>query len=256
MYQSPLEGPRPAEPLMLIPGFMCDVRLWGPQVEALSAEMPLILPAWGRAETVGEAAAAALAAAPERFAVAGHGLGGCVAIEMLRQAGARITRIALSATFCLAETPSVAAERELRMARVKAGLLDAVVAEDVPEDALAPGPLRAPLRDCLAEMARGLGEGTYLRQARAMQRRPDQQRTLRQARLPALVLGGAADTICRPQRLDFLAGLMPNAQLEIVAGAGHVPMLERPDAVTDALRAWLARTPAPVLLNPSRAAAQ
>lgn len=243
-------GDRMTEPLVLLPGFMTDARIWGAQIEALSGERTLLLPTFGQVETVDDMADAVLACAPPRFALAGPGLGGMVAMAILARAPERVTRIALLATSCLAEPPQAAAARDQRIARVKAGRLAEAMRDEVPADALAEGPMRDAVADFLVEMAMGLGRDRYLRQSQAMLRRPDRQRILRQTRLPALVLGGAEDRIHLPRRHEFMAELMPRGELCIVDGAGHAPTLERPDAVTAALRVWLDRAPEPARRAP------
>jgi pimeloyl-ACP methyl ester carboxylesterase len=72
-----------------------------------------------------------------------------------------------------------------------------------------------------------------------MQRRPDQQKTLRTANVPTLILAGETDTIVPRRRAEFLAAMMPQGCLELVAGAGHLPQLEQPEAVTKALQTFL-----------------
>ncbi|MBJ3762744.1 alpha/beta fold hydrolase [Maribius pontilimi] len=226
-------------PLVLLPGFMSDLRVWGPQIEALAQDHTLVLPTLGTFDSVERMAENLLPQLPQRFALAGHSLGGHVAMELLRRAPDRVERIAILSAPCLAETPPMAAERELRMVRAKGGRLAAVMAEDLPKTCLADGDLCAPLHGFVLEMAERFGVDAYLAQSRAMQKRPDCQRVLRTARLPSLVMGGAEDTVVRPQRLEFLAGLMPKASLRIIDGAGHLPMLERPDRVTGALMEWM-----------------
>ena len=89
------------------------------------------------------------------------------------------------------------------------------------------------------DMAATLGTEQFLRQLRMMQRRPDQQKTLRKANVPTLILAGAADTIVPRRRAEFLARMMPQGCLEIIAEAGHLPQLEQPEAVTSALQIFL-----------------
>ena len=96
------------------------------------------------------------------------------------------------------------------------------------------------------DMALGLGEGVFLRQSRALQRRPDQQKTMRRVKLPALVIAGAADTLVPMRRLEFTANLMPFGKLQVIAEAGHLAPLEQPESVSAALAAFLA---GPVLLR-------
>jgi len=236
------------EPLVLLPGFMCDARLWGAQIEALSPSVSILMPSLGAADNVEEMAGAVLGMAPKRFALAGHSLGAAVAMEILRRAPDRVSRIALMSTTCLAETPSYAADRETRIARVRAGRLDTVMQDEVPKFSLAPGPMRDQVAEFIVDMARAMGTEAYIRQSRAMQRRPDQQATLRRARLPALVICGEHDELVLPRRHEFMAELMPRARL-VKTTAGHLPSVEAPQAVNKALADWMARETEPLLLK-------
>ncbi|WP_245866613.1 alpha/beta fold hydrolase [Oceaniglobus roseus] len=237
------------EPLVLLPGFMTDARLWGAQVEVLGRDMPLMLAHWGPANAVDAMAEAVLAQAPPRFALAGHALGGMVAIEIVRRAPERVTRLALISTNCLSETPPAAAERDLRIARAKAGKLAEAMAAEVPEGCIGLSEYRGEIHGFAMRMALELGAETYLRQANALQRRPDQQRTLRQVKVPVLVCCGGDDTLHMPRRHEFMAGLVPKSELKVLEGVGHLPTIEAPDRMNEVLRAWMARVPAPQLLR-------
>ncbi|MEN8896183.1 MAG: alpha/beta hydrolase [Yoonia sp.] len=72
-----------------------------------------------------------------------------------------------------------------------------------------------------------------------MQRRKDQQDIMRRIKQPALVMCGDHDGQNTLRRHDFIAELIPYAKLEVIENAGHVPSLENPDAVTNALRTWM-----------------
>ncbi len=74
---------------------------------------------------------------------------------------------------------------------------------------------------------------------RALQRRRDQQATLRKIKVPALVMCGAHDRLTPVKRHEFMAELIPYAKLHIVEDAGHVPTLEAPEEVTEVLRTWM-----------------
>ncbi len=226
------------EPVLLIPGLVADIRLFQHQIAALSQARPIML-ALPRGATVEEMSSNLLAMAPPKFALIGHGLGGDVALDIVRRALDRVSRIALISTDPLSETPQAAAAREARMVAARAGRLIQAIAEDYPATALAPGPRRAEVLEAVRAMAETLGEGVYLSQQRAMQRRPDQQKTMRRATLPALILAGALDTLVPLRRHEFVAGLMPFAKLQLIADAGHLCPMEQPEAVTAALEAFL-----------------
>ena len=227
------------DPILFIPGLMQDARAFLPQIVALGTRHPahIYLPVQDNIEKMSEDA---LRHAPPRFVLVGHGLGGDVALDILRRAPDRVERIVLLATDPLAEPPHMAALREARMVAAQAGRLKAAIAEDVPVSALAATPDRDAVLALMQDMALGLGEGVYLRQCRALQRRPDQQRTLRRTTVPALFLAGLADTLLPLRRQEFARDLMPLSVLKLIPDAGHLPTLEAPDAVTAAIEGFLA----------------
>jgi pimeloyl-ACP methyl ester carboxylesterase len=176
---------------------------------------------------------------PPRFALVGHGLGGNVAIEILRRRPEAVTRIALIATDPLPESPQLAAEQEVLLVAAKTGHMADCIAQMLPADALYDAPWRDEVLALVQDMAANLGVYQFQRQLRVLQRRPDQQKILRKAHVPTLILAGEADTIVPRRRTEFLAGMMPHGCLEIIPGAGHLPQLEQPEAVTQALRTFL-----------------
>ncbi|MEQ8340162.1 MAG: alpha/beta fold hydrolase [Marinovum algicola] len=226
-------------PLVLIPGMMCDARLFAPQIAAFSGNRGLHLAPIAAQDSVPALAAQILASAPPRFALAGLSMGGIVAMEVLRQAPDRVDRIALLDTNPRAESDAVKARRRPQLEAVAQGRLAQVMREEMKPNYLAPGPRRADILDLCLEMALALGPEVFARQSRALMDRPDQCDTLRAARLPALVLCGRADALCPVHRHELMANLIPGARLEIVEQAGHLPTLERPEFVNAALGRWL-----------------
>jgi pimeloyl-ACP methyl ester carboxylesterase len=226
--------------LLCIPDLMCDGRIFQPQMNALGQERLVTLALPTRGAQVEDMAQIVLAEAPAQFALLGQGLGGVVALEVLRRAPERVSHLALIACDPLAEPPPLAAAREARMVSARAGRLSQALAEEYPPECISP-PWQERLQRQLVAMWQGLGAECFFRQSRAMQRRPDHQRTLRQARLPALVLGGAEDPIVPARRQDFAAGLLPYGEYHSLPGAGHFPTLEAAEAVNAALVALLAR---------------
>lgn len=166
-------------------------------------------------------------------------MGAVVAMEILRRAPDRVTRIALMDTHPLAETPVIAANREPQIVKVRSGRFTEVIRDEISPSTLASGPYRNEVMNLVTEMAQTLGPEIYIRQARAMQRRKDQQATLRRCRVPALVLCGAHDTLFPVKRHEFMAELIPYAQLRVLEGSGHLPTLEQPDETTAVLREWM-----------------
>lgn len=227
------------EPLVLLPGMMCDARLFGPQLADLSRDQVVTVAPITQGDRVEEIASSILPLLPQRFALAGLSMGGIVAMEILRRAPERVTRIALMDTNALAETPASAAAYEPMIIGAKSGKLDQVMRDMMRPDFLAPGPHRPEVLAAFQQMARDLGPEVFVRQVRALQRRRDQQATLRKCKCPALVLCGEHDGLTPLKRHTFMAELIPYAHLTVIPEAGHLPTLENPAATNAALRDWL-----------------
>ncbi len=228
-------------PLVLLPGMMCDARVFAPQIAGLSSGRTVIVAAISEADNIQMLAAQVLADAPRRFALAGLSMGGIVAMEILRQAPDRVARTALMDTNHRSETPDRQALRGPQVERVFRGELRRILIDEMKPLYLAPENRdNESILGCALDMAVDLGPAVFARQSEALRTRPDQSETLRATSAPALVLCGAHDTLCPVERHREMAALLPDARLEIVAGAGHLSTLERPAETTEALRSWLA----------------
>ena len=234
------------EPLVFLPGMMCDIRLFEHQLIDLAADRVVTVATITQGTTIAEIAKSVLRDAPTKFALAGLSMGGIVAMEILRLAPERLTKLALMDTNPLAETPQVAAGREPQIIKAKTGQMFEVIRDEMKPNYLAPGPHRMDVLNLVMDMALKLGPYVFVRQSRALQRRLDQQETLRRTKLNTLVLCGEFDSLCPPKRHELMSQLIPNARLEVIKGAGHLPTLEQPLATTNALKAWLA---SPALQN-------
>lgn len=226
-------------PLVLIPGMMCDARLFQPQIETLSGTYTIQLAPITAHDTVAELAAEILENAPPKFALAGLSMGGIVAMEVIAQAPERVDRIALLDTNPRAELPAVKSAREPQIEMVLSGKLREVMRDEMKPNYLYDGPNRQDILDLCMDMTESLGADVFVRQSRALQRRPDQQEMLKGVDVPALVLCGEDDKPCPVERHELMHSLIPNSTLVIVEKAGHLSTLEQPEAVTNALIAWL-----------------
>ncbi|MEL6167258.1 MAG: alpha/beta hydrolase [Pseudomonadota bacterium] len=230
------------EPVVFLPGLMADARVFLPQLAVLSGSRPVHVAPVATARTIEMIAAQVVETAPPKFALVGHGLGGVVALDVVRRAARRMTRLALVGTSPLPETPDTASGREPRIAAAKAGRLDDVMRDEIAIAGLADGPGRLDVTHMMMTMARDLGPDVFVRQSRALQRRPDQQAVLRALQLPTLILCGRHDRVTPVKRHEFMAGLVAGASFEVIENAGHLPMLEAPEETTAALERWLSGT--------------
>ena len=243
--RGPLEGARRgmnergAECLVLVPCLLCDAAVWRHQVAVLSAEAPVQIADMQGESTIEAMAARVLREAPQRFAIAGHSLGGRVALEVVRQAASRVARLALLDTGANAAAPG---ERERRAALLERARARGV--RVIAEEMLLPS-LHESLRDDAAltaeivAMIERADVETLERQFGAMLARPNAEPLLAEISCPTLVLCGAEDTYSPVERHVRMAAAIRGATLVVVERCGHMAPLERPDAVTAALRRWL-----------------
>jgi pimeloyl-ACP methyl ester carboxylesterase len=226
-------------PLVLIPGLLCSARLYAAQIPALWPCGPVTIADHTRDDTMTGIAQRILAAAPARFALAGLSMGGYISFEILRQAPARVVKLALLDTTARADTPEAIVARRAQIAQVAAGgLADVADAQFM----RLVHPLRredASLREINRLMAREVRAEGFVRQQTAIIGRVDSRPMLKDIRCPVLVLVGEADTLTPPERAAEMAAGIAGARLVEVPQCGHLSTLERPEAVTQALLEWL-----------------
>jgi pimeloyl-ACP methyl ester carboxylesterase len=228
-----------ADTLVLLPGMMCDARLFAQQIAAFAADRTVLVPPLTGCNTIAAMAQSVLQSAPPQFALAGLSMGGIVAMEIMRCAPERVTHLALIATNPKAEDPAVSANRERQKAQVRQGHLRAVLRDEMKPNYLADSAHKADILDLCMTMAMQLGPEAFLSQSEALASRPDQQDNLKLVTVPSLILCGKEDRLCPLDRHVLLAQLICGARLEIIDGAGHLPTLEQPEATNTALRIWL-----------------
>jgi pimeloyl-ACP methyl ester carboxylesterase len=227
--------------LVLLPGLLCDERLWLEQVEGLRDLAAVHVGDLTQGETMTEFAAAVLRLAPPGpFALAGLSMGGYTSLEIVRQAPERILGLALLDTTARPETPETSASRRALMARA-ADDLAGVVAELLPKFVHPARLADQALTAAVTAMAQRIGAAAFVRQERAIMSRIDSRPSLGAIACPTLVLCGREDVLTPPAAHEEMAAAIPGAALHVVPECGHLSTMERPVAVTRAMRHWLER---------------
>ena len=229
-----------AATLVLLAGNMCDERLWHGLPDALLAGA--VHADLSHDDSISAMAARTLAAVDGPLIPIGLSMGGIVALDMARQAPARIGSLVLSDTNAGADLPERAAVRPRQQERVRAGELETLVADELkPAYLAACNRHNQDLRARILQMAVDLGEEVFVRQSEALRTRADLRDVLDRFEGPVLLTCGAEDRLCPPEWHYAMAARCANAEVEVIDGAGHLLPLEQPDKFASVVLAWLHR---------------
>jgi pimeloyl-ACP methyl ester carboxylesterase len=228
-------------PTVLVPGLLCSPRLYAGQLPALWRFGPVTVASHHHDESLAAMARRLLAAAPPRFALAGLSMGGYLAFEIMRQAGHRVTRLALLNTSARPDTAERSQRRRDQIALTQEGLFSEVVESLCQRWVPAARRGDAALHQVIRLMAGETGPAAFIRQQTAIMNRPDSRPDLAAIGCPALVVAGADDEVATPAHAAEIADQIPRARLVVIPDCGHLSALEQPAAVTQALVSWLTR---------------
>lgn len=225
--------------LMLLPGLICDASIYAPQSAAFPDSKAV--DGYGLRDSLEDMAQHVLDMAPESFDLFGHSMGGRVALEVVRLAPQRVRRLALVSTGTNAlQAGEVRKRFDLRRIGREQGmeaLVDAWLPPMVAEANRGKPEIMNPLRAmCLCA-----GLKTFEAQIDALIARNEAESLLPTITCPTLVMTGSEDSWSPPAQHEAMAAALPNSELVIVEGAGHMIQREAPDAVNDAIARWLAR---------------
>ena len=230
-------------PVVLVPGLACDAAVWEHARPSLAARAEVQIAHHGTLDSIGAMAGKVLREAPPTFAIAGHSMGGRVALEVWRRAPERVAALALLDTGVTPLPVGEAGEREaagrfelLEVARQQgmAAMASRWVQGMVWKPRLTDVPLVTSIVDM---MARSTAE-VFAAQIRALLGRPDARALLPEVRCPTLVLCGQDDSWAPAPRHREMAAAIPGSTLVLVPECGHMCTMERPEAVTGALLQW------------------
>jgi pimeloyl-ACP methyl ester carboxylesterase len=230
--------------LLLIPGLLCDDAVWTSQAAALADIAAVRVANNGDTDSLGALAESIIAQAPPRFALAGHSMGGRIALEVARRVPERLIGLALLDTGYEALAPGEAGEREaagrhalLAMARREGmrSMARTWLQGMVYPPRLSDEELVEPILDMFERRTPEL----FALQIKALLARPDATSVLPTLQCPTLVLCGREDTWAPPSRHDVMAKMIPHSTLEVIPECGHMSPVECPQAINQAFRRWL-----------------
>jgi pimeloyl-ACP methyl ester carboxylesterase len=173
-------------------------------------------------------------------ALCGCSMGGYAAFAVLRRFPGRVSGLLLADTRATADSEAARGSRAAMLDLLDREGPAAVAAEMRPK--LVGPTSRSERPDVLAAidslMDRATARGIGFAVARMMNRH-DATADLAAFRGPVSVVVGEEDTLTPPAEAASMAAALPGAAFARIAGAGHLPNLETPEAFNAAMLAWL-----------------
>jgi pimeloyl-ACP methyl ester carboxylesterase len=225
----------------LLSGLLCDDTFWGDIPQRLSAVAKVQVVSFRGFSSIPAMAQHVLDIAPEHFALAGHSMGGRVALEIMRAAPRRITGLALLNTGVHAVRDGEPQSRGHLLRIAYEHGMSALAAEWLPPMMGNNGARTAELMPQMTAMIERFTADAYAGQVSAMLHRPEVLSVLPTIAVPTLLLSGSDDAWSPVSQQESIRRRIPHATLFEIHGAGHMAPLERPDSVATALREWLLR---------------
>lgn len=221
---------------VLIPGLLSDGVVWQALAQRLGPDAAMAHPVAD--DTITAMAARILAENPGDIIAMGHSMGGRIAMEMARQAPARLKGLVLVSTGHHGGTEAEMPKRRARIALAHDSMEK--LADDWLPPMVAPGRQGdAALMGALRAMVLRHDADIHERQIRALVGRPDAGSYLPQIACPILLLVGDQDGWSPVAQHEEIAALAPDASLTVISGAGHFLPLEKPDETCAAITDWL-----------------
>ena len=226
-------------PVVMIPGMMCDERIFAHQIKELGTDTEVYIADISKYSSIQELASDVLENSPPKFFLVGHSMGGIVAMEMCSQEPDRIEKLVIMDSNPKPELEETKLKREPQIRNVISGNLAQVMKEEMKPNYLADSYKQKDILNTCMEMALTLGPEVFVRQSRALQDRDDQQSTLKDLNIPVLIMCGAEDKLCSLEKHELMHNIINDSKLEVVMGAGHMPTLEQPQKTTEVIKSWL-----------------
>jgi pimeloyl-ACP methyl ester carboxylesterase len=234
--------------ILLLPGLACDDTVWKHQAAKLGEIANVSVVDYGSSVSIEKMASVALEHAPERFAVAGHSMGGRVAFEVFRHAPARVIGMAQLDTAYRSWKPGEAGEREkaerMRLVALARAQGMRAMATDWVQRMVHPSRLSdKPLIDSILDMFARKTPEIFAGQINALLNRPDATAVLSTIHCPTLILCGREDSWSVLATHEEIAAQIPGNRFVVIENCGHMAPMEKPQEVTDAMLRWFETIP-------------
>ncbi len=227
-------------PLVLVPGHLCDQRIWEgilPILRPLFSRIITPLPTY--ADGLVRGIRQLLNELPDRFVLLGFSMGGIAALEIVRQAPTRVVALILAGTNPGPDLPERAALRPLQQKQAaREGVVQVLRDHMLPTYFAQANKSRADLSELCETMADAVGLNSFLQQSEVLRTRPGFRSMLSSIRAPTMLICGEEDRVCLPQWHREMHAAIRGSMFQTIACAGHMVVLEQPEEFGAAVVGW------------------
>lgn len=231
-------------PLLLLHGYPLDHHTWDFVAPMLEGTFDLILPdlrGFGQSTTVDSQYAMDDFASDiaglldhlgiQKAAIAGHSMGGYIALAFLKNYLQRVRGLGLVSTQTVADPPDRKEGRYKSAAEVAEKGIGGVV-ETMASKFTADEKLQNTSREIMQRQK----PAAFIGALKAMAERMDTSSLLADVKVPVVVIHGDADSLISVDRAREMKNTLPNAHLVELNGVGHLPMMEAVNETAEALK--------------------
>ena len=226
-------------PLVFIPGMMCDSRLFQPQISEFSKQYLVCITPVSYSDSIEKISFEILRQLPQKFTLIGLSMGGILAMEIIKKVPERVVKVVLMDTNFKPETEEIKSRRFPQIKLVNEGLLVDVMCKQIQNNYLRTDRKNKKVFDLCLSMANDLGKEVFINQSKALATRKDYTPTLKNIKVPSLIICGEYDRLCPIKVHREMESLIDNSTLEIIPDAAHLPTLEQPAYLNKILTKWL-----------------
>ena len=227
--------------LVLLAGLLCDAEIWRDVCTLLEPRARVSIMSFPAFYSVESMATQVLRSIEGPFALAGHSMGGRVALEVARRCPSRLLGLALLNTGTHPAGPQEPESRGRLVQLSNSAGMRAVAREWLPPMLAHARDEQDPILARLTEMVSRSDPSSFAAQISALLTRPDASSVLPGIRVPVLLASGSNDSWSPPAQHEAMRDSCLGAELSIIEGAGHMAPIEQPHAVARALATWLER---------------
>ena len=218
--------------LVLIPGLLSDNSIWKHQIATLQPYANMIIPDMNQFNEADAFIENLLTLCPKQFYLAGHSMGGWLAIELMRKHSDRVRKLCILAT-----SASLDSERKMRLRNECINLVSTATTDEIVKFLAGFYAYKPEIVPTIIDMFKR-NIGALVSQQQAMMKRRCCKDLLPSIDVPTTVIVGAQDKEFFSST-TYIADHIPGASLVILNNCGHMLLLEQPEKCSELLLEWL-----------------